>query len=634
MFEPIAVVGRSCVLPGALSPDALWHAVVAGHDLITAAPPGHWGLDASRVLAPDGSEPAEHTCTDRGGYVSGFEQVFDPEGYLVASDHIRTLDPLFQWLLHCARESLKEAGIDRLHDRRTDVLVGNLSYPTPSFARFAEAVWLQGQDHRYGQSPPDNVAPENRFTSGYPAHLVARALGARGVAFALDAACASSLYAIKLGCDRLQDRDAELVLAGAVNHADDLFLHMGFTALQALSPSGQSRPFHRDADGLLPAEGAAFVTLKRLSDAEADGDRIHGVIRGIGLSNDGRKGGFLAPDSEGQIRAIRSAYDAYGVDPNSISLLECHATGTAVGDGIELASIGDVFGTAEDLPLGSLKSNLGHLITASGMAGLIKVMAGMAHGIRPPTLHADVPTPELEGAPLRPLHKPEPWNTDSPRRAAINNFGFGGNNAHLVIEEWQARPTAVSVPRVPKAELAICGIGVVAGPNHGLDAFAERLLGAGTDQTHQADEITLPLAGLRFPPSDLGLCLAQQTAMLEAALDAIAGTKQVAEDRMAAIVGMGCDAEICRYGLRWRLADRIAGTFSTKAEGWLDQVRNQVVGSLSAAGVLGTMPNIPANRMNAQFDWRAFGFTVSGEELSGLDALRIAARALRHGEID
>ena len=164
---------------------------------------------------------------------------------------------------------------------------------------------------------------------------------------ALDAACASSLYAIKLACDRLHDGNADLMLAGAVNAADDLCIHLGFSALNALSRTGQSRPFNANADGLVPAEGCGFVVLKRLSDAEANGDTIHGVLRGVGLSNDGRGRGMLVPSSGGQARAMSSALEMSGLAPGDISLLECHATGTRVGDGVEIESTAAVYGSQE-----------------------------------------------------------------------------------------------------------------------------------------------------------------------------------------------------------------------------------------------------------------------------------------------
>ena len=294
-FRPIAVVGSACLLPGARRPGELWEAVAAGRDLLTAVPDGRWRTDSLRMLCTGEESVADRTWSDRGGYVEGFEQLFDAAGFAIAADEIRDLDPVFKWVLHCAREALRDAGA---RPRRVGAVFGNLSFPSASMSRFAESVWFGNG------TQPD---PRNRFSSGLPALILERALDLQAGAFALDAACASSLYAFKVACDWLDEDRADLVLAGAVNAADDLFIHVGFSALSALSRSGRSRPFHRDADGLVPAEGAGFLALKRLEDAERDGDRIHGVIRGIGLSNDGRGKGFLVPREEGQVRALRAA---------------------------------------------------------------------------------------------------------------------------------------------------------------------------------------------------------------------------------------------------------------------------------------------------------------------------------------
>ena len=370
-FCPIAIVGQGCVLPGALSPDGLWDLVAGGRVIIGSAPAGRWGLDPRLVLAADPKDTRDRTLHDRGGYVQGFDKVFDPRGFALPSDRIAELDPLFQWLLYAGREALRDVHF-RGDKARAGVIVGNLSYPSSSLARFAERFWLEqaGLPDMVERLHLPKVDARNRFMSGLPAHLCAKALGLDGVAFALDAACASSLYAIKLACDRLHDGSADLMLAGAVNRADDLFIHQGFTALGAISPSGRSRPFHVDADGLVPAEGAALVALRRLEDARREGDRILGVIRGIGLSNDGRGRGLLVPSQEGQERALRAAYAAAGLSSHDISLVECHATGTSVGDAVEIRALAEVFaGRPNPLPIGSLKANLGHLITAAGAAG-------------------------------------------------------------------------------------------------------------------------------------------------------------------------------------------------------------------------------------------------------------------------
>lgn len=436
-FEPIAVVGQGCVLPDALDPGTFRENIAAGRVSLSTAPEGHWRLP----------KPATDS---RGGYVRGFDSVFDPDAYLLGPEQLAGLDPVFRWTLHCAREALRNSGHSDGAAPRAGLVLGNLSFPSAALARYAEHVWREEQPYSVRElwegayGPGRRPDPRDRFSSGLPAHLAARALGLGAGAYALDAACASSLYAVKLACDRLHDGTADLMLAGAVNRADDLFIHLGFGALSALSRTGRSRPFHRGADGLVPAEGAACVALMRLPDAVAEDRPILGVIRGIGLSNDGRDGGLLTPAEAGQVRAMRLAYESAGIDPRTVSLAECHATGTQVGDAVEIRAMSRVFDGCPDLPIGSVKSNLGHPVTAAGLAGLLKVLGAMRTGIRPATVGADDPTDALEGTPLRLLRRSEPW--EGPRRAAVSAFGFGGNNAHLVVDAWEETQGAVARP--------------------------------------------------------------------------------------------------------------------------------------------------------------------------------------------
>ncbi|MBP7678400.1 MAG: beta keto-acyl synthase, partial [Thermoanaerobaculia bacterium] len=243
-FAPIAIVGRSCVLPGALDPSALWELVAAGRDVVGPAPEGRWGLEKSEVLRDPRGPAPDGAWSDRGGYVSGFEAVWDPAGFAVGERELEGLDPLVPWVLHTAREALREAGDGRsgtVARPRTGAVFGNLGFPSEGMAAFARSVWTGNGRAGAGAG----VDPRNRFMSGGTAALLSRALGLGAGAFCLDAACASSLYAIKLACDRLHDGEADVMLAGAVQRADDLFLHVGFTALGALSRSGRSRPFHR-----------------------------------------------------------------------------------------------------------------------------------------------------------------------------------------------------------------------------------------------------------------------------------------------------------------------------------------------------------------------------------------------------
>jgi 3-oxoacyl-(acyl-carrier-protein) synthase/3-hydroxymyristoyl/3-hydroxydecanoyl-(acyl carrier protein) dehydratase/1-acyl-sn-glycerol-3-phosphate acyltransferase len=638
-FAPIAIVGQGCVLPGALSPDELWQLVVQARVVIGPAPAGRWGIEPALVLARDAKDTHDRTLHDRGGYVQGFDKVFDAQGFAVPAEEIAPLDPLFHWLLYAGREALHDVRF-RGDKASAGVVVGNLSYPSSSLSRFAERFWLEKLLDRqaFDRLALPTVDPRNRFMSGLPAHFLAQALGLGGVAFALDAACASSIYAIKLACDLLHDGRADLMLAGAVNRADDLFIHQGFTALGALSPTGRSRPFHAEADGLMPAEGAALVALRRLEDARRDGDHILGVIRGIGLCNDGRGRGLLVPSQEGQVRALRAAYAAAELLPSEISLVECHATGTAIGDAVEIRALAEVCGGRnEPLPIGSLKANLGHLITGAGAAGLLKVLAAFHAGVRPATPSLDKLTAVLDSTPLRPLRAAEPWNDPFPRRAAVSAFGFGGNNAHLIVEEPSAkvahpRSKAVAAP----ADVGIIAIGARVGNGTSVADFAEALF-TGSPQVKgnsaPADQVSLALAGLRFPPKDLEETLPQQLLLLAAAREAV---EQVAStlprERTSVVVGMQCDAEIARHGARWHVAGWAEALGAS--QDWVSGARDGFVPLLGAAGVIGAMPNIVSNRLNSQFDFCGPSLSVSSEELSGIRALHIARRALQQGEID
>ncbi len=621
-FEPIAVVGRSCVLPGALDPTALWNNVRAGRDLVAPAPEGRWSLPRNDAMGTTASH-ADRTWTDAGGYVTGFDAVFDPTGFRVAADEVRALDAVFRWTLHGVREALRSA--KREGTATTGLVMGNLSFPSASMAAYAEHLWLVDQGLATGAGPH----PRNRFTSGMPALYAAKALGLGAGALALDAACASSLYAIKLACDRLQAREVDTMVAGAVSAADDLFIHIGFCALSAMSRTGRSRPFDKAADGLVPAEGAAFVVLRRLSDAVRDGDTILGVIRGVGLSNDGRGRGLLAPSEEGQVRAMRAAWASAGLAPSDVGLVECHATGTPVGDAVEVHSMAEVFAGARDVPIGSLKSNLGHLITAAGAAGLLKVIAAMEAGERPPTLHADDAIDALAGTPFRLLREPERWM--GPKRATVSAFGFGGNNAHLIVEAFDGASPAIATRTTKPAAVAIVGIGARVGSGDGRGDFVRTLMSGRVDDQAR-ESVVVDAEGLRFPPKDLEKTHAQQLMVLEAAREA-AAVGGLDRETTAVIVGMGTDPAVARHGARWRLGARTAGAEGVDAT-WIAQAKDALAPTLEAAGVVGTMPNMPANRVCSQLDLGGMGFTVSAEEGSGLAALRIAAHALRAGEID
>lgn len=647
MFSPIAIIGRACMFPGALNPVQLWQNTLEQRVTLAKVTSAQWRVDPTALLALT-KHAGDQVWTDVSGYIQGFAEVFNPEGFYVPAEDISRQDVLCQWLAYTGREALIDAGyaLSTLPTQRVGSIVGNLCYPTFDLSHYAEAVWLANQQDaalqhfRYS----DRLwQAEHRFMSGYPLHYMAKALGLNGSCYALDAACASSLYAIKLACDQLHDGRAKMMLAGGVNATDSLFLHLGFTALQALSKTGQSRPFHRDADGLVPAQGIGLVVLKRLEDAIADNNTIHGVIRAVGLSNDGNSRSFLVPSEDGQRRAMQQAYDISGISPQQVSWLECHATGTQIGDSTEINSMRHIFPTQQKLAVGALKANIGHSITASGVAALINVLSAFKAGKKPPISYTpDNLTSALIDAPFRVLSTAEPWQ-ETHKIAAINAFGFGGNNAHLLVENWQHEKTTTTQktytkPQLPIDDIAIVGIGILAASAANRDAFTQAWLNGDCLireyrdglRGGYMDGLELSIADTHFPPADLQHALGQQLAIMKAAQQALADIKVIDPERTAACIGMQCDAEIARYGLLVRLAELLPN----KDQEWLEQARAAIHAPLTSADTLGAMPNIVTNRLNVQFDFKAPSFSVSSEQTSGLVALELGLRDLREHAVD
>lgn len=615
-FDPIAIVGLDILFPGVNSADDLGLAVFEKRSLLSAAPSNFWRVDPQRILTTPGQSEVDRARTDRGGYITHFESCFDPTGFGLSPSELQGLDPSFLWAMKLARGALQPLG--GTISGRVSAIMGLLSFPSQEMAKYCEQIW-----GTLPTQPP--CPPQNRFMSGLPALLLKEALGLNGDAFSLDAACASSLYAIKLACDRLHDRTDDIVLAGAVNRADDLFIHIGFTALDALSPTGQSRPFHAKADGLVPSEGAGFVALCRYEDALAEGYPILGTIRGVGLANDGRGRGLLAPSQRGQARSMQAALSQAGLSPADISFIECHATGTPVGDATELASLAEVYGGHGPKPIGSIKSNLGHPITAAGMAGLTKILQGFQRGLCPPTRLDGPENPALSDSFFRVLKDPE--TIQGPHRAALSAFGFGGNDAHLLIEaphETQLDSSANRRPRpTTSAPVAVVGVSAFAGPAESTRTFLEQLLRPAPEApSPRMETIRLGLSGLKFPPKDLEASLAQQKAVISALQETeLRHPSPKDTPQTAVFVGMGCDPEVARWGARWRLEPD-------------SERRDELAPPLTASAVVGTMPNMPANRLSSLLDLHGPSFTVSAEEGSGLVALELARRALNAGEVD
>ncbi|MFF7019797.1 beta-ketoacyl synthase N-terminal-like domain-containing protein [Streptomyces klenkii] len=663
-FDPVAVVGRGCVLPDASSPEEFWRNLLDRRVSLRPPPEERWGVPLGTVRAPGPGHPHPYTAgapgpehahssttgapgaghlhpfaTGTGGFVRGFADTFDPTGYALSPAEVLRLDPLFQWVLHAGRQALAEAGHPAAAPpARTGLVLGNLSYPSTASVRHAEHVWLSAQeppvrDALLAALPP-RPHPFNRFSSGLPALLAARALGLDAGAYALDAACATSLYAVKLACDWLHDGSADLMLAGAVSRSDALLIHGGFAVMGVLSPTGRLRPFHREADGLVPAEGAALFALMRLKDAVDQGRQVLAVVRGIGLGNDGRASGLVAPDAAGQERALRAAYASAGVPPESVGLLECHATGTTVGDAVEARAAGRVFAGRRPLPVGAVKANVGHLLTAAGAAALLKAIGALGAGVRPATPHDGTPT-ALEGQPLRLVTEHEDWA--GPRRAAVSAFGFGGTNAHVVLDAWDthaspALPPPPPPPAPPHGPVAVVALAARTGRDGGTADFLAAVC-SGRPAKGARESVGLALEGLRFPPLDLRESLPQQLLVLDAVREAVRGV-DLPPLRTAVIAAAGVDPQVGRYAARRRIGTLWQRAGLPRPPGTPDALQDAFTPPGTAAAVFGAMMNITANRINHQLDLVGPGFTVSAEEDSATAALALATRLLRAGEAD
>ncbi|GAA2829254.1 beta-ketoacyl synthase N-terminal-like domain-containing protein [Kitasatospora sp. CM 4170] len=474
---PVAVVGMAVLLPGAPDLAAYWRNLVDGVDAITDLPEGRWDADFYAPGAVAGPAAPDRLYCRRGGFVDGLAQV-QPTRFGIMPASVPGTEPDQLIALEVADAALADAGGGgRLPDRdRVGVVLGRGGYLTPGLVRLDQRVrgahqlvrtlgellpeLSAGQLRRVREAFTDRLGPDRPESAiglvpNLAASRVANRLDLRGPAYTVDAACASSLVAVDQAVGELATGRCDAVLAGGVHHCHDVTLWSVFTQLRALSPSQRTRPFHRGADGLLIGEGTGMVVLKRLADAERDGDRVYAVIRGTGVASDGRTAGLTNPDPAGQSRAVRAAWRAAGLDPaapDALGLLEAHGTATPAGDAAELATLAEVFGPAaaagERAVLGSVKSMIGHTMPAAGIAGLVKAALAVHHGVQLPTLHCDDPHPALAATRFRTIGTAQPWETPGggPRRAAVNAFGFGGINAHVVLEQAPALPCPVALP--------------------------------------------------------------------------------------------------------------------------------------------------------------------------------------------
>ena len=734
----IAIVGVGGIFPGAHDLDQFWRNIANGVDSGRAATPDRWFLSPEIAHDPAGPKP-DRAYSTWGCFIDGFQ--FEPSGLNLDPGLLNRLDPLFHLGLHAARAAIHDAGhlagIDR---QRVGVILGNIALPTESTSAMCRDVLGRTLIEKLVRAIPRSQArdaellrrlsegfasstwhPLNHFAASLPATIIAQGLGLGGAAYTLDAACASSLYALKFACEELHDHRADAMLAGGMSRPDCQYTQMGFAQLKALSRSGRCAPLSAAADGLVVGEGAGVFVLKRLNDAIAAGDQIYAVIAGIGLSND-RGANLMAPHSEGQLRAMRAAYDEAGWKPSDVDLIECHATGTPVGDGVEIASLHQLWQQESSRPgqciIGGVKSNVGHLLTGAGAAGLMKVLFAIKHQTLPPTANFTEPAAQLNGehSPFRVLGQSKPWirrtemsgadaagltgtqRKSIPRRATVNAFGFGGINAHVLIEELDEdairsrasnRHSPIVVNDLTTAsqaemrehledEIAIVGLAVhVEGAEQDLSDPPEPTSVSAGESTLAGDDwgvrtsewfrkefggqferpgppgqircVKTPVGAFRIPPLELREMLPQQQLMLKVATAALRDVSpspparsEAASDRTGVFIGIELDPNTTNFHLRWAVeqaaprwaADLGLSLSEAELHDWINQLKELIGPPLSANRVMGNLGAIVASRLAREFNVGGPSFTISSDENSGLRALELAANELRRGELD
>jgi acyl transferase domain-containing protein len=453
-------VGASALFPGSPEAESFWRNIVEGADLFSDVPASHWNLDDYYDPSPGASHKV---YANRGGFLPTID--FAPMDFGIPPNVLPATDTAQLLGLRVAQQVLEDAAggdISQIDRERVSVILGASggtemttymagSLQQPVWERGLRAAGLsEGELKVFSENVASSYTPwqENTFP-GLLGNVIAGRIANRfdlgGTNCVVDAACASSLAALEVGLHELYLGEADMVIAGGVDALNDVLMFKCFAQVTALSPSGDCRPFSDQSDGTMLGEGLAMLALKRLDDAERDGDRIYAVIRGLGTSSDGRAKSIYAPSPAGQAKALRRAYAAAGYGPETVGLVEAHGTGTKAGDAAEFAALREVFDESGRVDrqwcaVGSVKSQVGHTKGAAGACGLFKAVMALHHKALPPTIKIDQPNPslEIEKSPFYLSTQSKPWVPDKgvPRRASVSSFGFGGTNFHVAVEEY------------------------------------------------------------------------------------------------------------------------------------------------------------------------------------------------------
>lgn len=687
-MEEIAIVGMGCLFPGAESPEEFWHNLRAEVDITSPLSEIETGVDPSVYFDKEKGK-IDRINYVKNGHIRGFD--FDSQNYKLPQEYLDSLDPLFKWTLFSANHAIKSMSSAVENDlNRCGLIIGNIGMPTysgkKSYSQLYHSILepyikelLDEEEFTFDKVwDADGIDKINASTCSSNAVVAAQALGINGPVFSLDAACSSALYAIKMASHYLLNGDADLMLSGAVCHADHVYIDHGFNVLQAFPEAdGKSVPFDPASGGLKAGEGAGIVALRRLSDAVKNGDKILGVIESIGLSNDAGSKHILVPDSEGQTVALSRAYE--GISCN-VDYLECHATGTPVGDKAELNTIEKFFYSKGVKPLlGANKGNLGHMLTASGMASIMKVVLGMSHDFIPSTINVKelLQTKDSLISIDNVATKATRWpKSNGPKRAGINAFGFGGVNGHMVIRghDNQAVQTVSDTGSYySKPSLSIVGIGIELPGIKSVEAYKELIrsneqLYSELPETRwsglERRKDILGLAGLdsvpegsyiesfefdciryKLPPNVIGLHLLSHMSMMKIARRAFIDAGYTIGEHnknIAVIIAGDMDYTCYRYQARneisWQLETSLKKSGIHLTDEKIEELQTIIKDSLFPApyteGISGGIGNVVASRVSALLKLNGPALTLYSKENAAQKALELASFLLSTEEVD
>ncbi|MGK0386658.1 MAG: acyl transferase domain-containing protein, partial [Patiriisocius sp.] len=682
MKEKIAIIGMSSLFPGSKTLQEFWNNLMDKKDLTGMATKDDFGADPELFYKKD--KGIIDSCYSlRGGYIRDY--TFKSADF--GRQDLDALDQMYQWGLQVTKDALIHGGYwDKPQALNScGVIFGNLSFPTKSSHKILAPIYTKTlekgiktllKDDSFEIPATEYDIPQNNPLEGDVSELVKNIIGLKGTNFDLDAACASSLYAIKMACDELLTGKADMMLAGAVCSSDQLFIHMGFSIFHAYAAHDKKySPLDKDSAGLVSSEGAGMILLKRLADAEKDGDNIIGVISGIGLSNDGAGKFLLSPNPKGQTLAYERAYNGTIAKENT-SYIECHATGTPLGDVTEINSLETFFGDNPDkLRLGSVKSNMGHMLTAAGMPSLMKVLLSMEHNMIPPGINMSEAIQSENGWFTRDqiIEEPLKWETNY-KQAAVNSFGFGGTNAHLVLENHH-KEKRKKHKDVRLKEMAITSMEVHFGDCDTLETFYQSIFegrqhfsempvsrwkgfeknsevlasfGLETKNPPKGNfiaEFDMDLMRYKIQPNEIGTMEPQQALILKVADQAIQKSNVKRGENVAVLIAMNPELAIHHYLARWDsqwqldkaldsagidLEETQKATLLAECRNILYQIGNVQTPSQHTSFV----GNIMSSRISALWDFNGPSFTITNGNNGTTRALEVAQNMLSLGEVD